>query len=365
MNYGNFCGNYDFATAQTLQEKCIIFSGLCSCWCNQFAQRPARANVIALPGKRLEENSKNVKSNLNSTAEKPLKDLKNVICEADESSEKSENEIDECDNYEESDTSEDDQSCGDVKTKCPKIDEEQTFDDFRMKYWILECPKNFDPQQLICCELKKQDNKGIKFECMSETFNKSVTFAVVQPTKVAEYQLLCDGFKFLVPVGKIVVSETNGNQQAMKEKSQKKILDTEISSCLQKQSNIYDDANSNKITSKANMNDKKCEKRASKLQNSLEVQGKDYIEKDLNCYSDMKKALNSENKKDLRRKAEPRKIMVVKEKRCPAELNNCFSTEMELTENLCKPKTLKCLPFLPPAPTPIKKKKTDARRQRK
>ena len=78
------------------------------------------------------------------------------------------------------------------KKECVKLDEdlESSSDN---EIWLLQCPKNFDPQQMLCRELGKQT----KMECSADKFTEKKTLVVIVPQKAAEYGLLCDSLQLV------------------------------------------------------------------------------------------------------------------------------------------------------------------------
>lgn len=97
-----------------------------------------------------------------------------------------------------------------TKNKKACNDEDDFADDDDVEVWLLQCPKSFDPKQILNCELGKLGKKsgGPKVECSADRFGAKKTLAVITPEKAAEYEMFCDSIKIVKPVGKIVVSET-------------------------------------------------------------------------------------------------------------------------------------------------------------
>lgn len=77
------------------------------------------------------------------------------------------------------------------KKSCLDLDEDLVSGDNEV--WLLQCPKNFDPQTMLCGELGKQAN----IECNADRFSGMKTLAVIAPAKAAEYELLCDNLKLV------------------------------------------------------------------------------------------------------------------------------------------------------------------------
>jgi len=93
------------------------------------------------------------------------------------------------------------------KTKKASVDIDLTSGDNEI--WLLQCPKNFVPQELLCCQLGEQST----VECSADRFSETKTLAVIAPEKAAEYQMICDKLKLVKPVGKIVLSEKYGDDE--------------------------------------------------------------------------------------------------------------------------------------------------------
>lgn len=94
-----------------------------------------------------------------------------------------------------------------TKKASADIDDALTSSDYEV--WLLQCPKNFDPQKLLCSKLGQQS----KVECSADRFGETKTLAVIAPEKAAEYEMICDNLKLVKPVGKIVLSEKYGNDE--------------------------------------------------------------------------------------------------------------------------------------------------------
>ena len=72
--------------------------------------------------------------------------------------------------------------------------------------WILQCPKNFDPQTIMNTELGNlKKDKLSKVDLTTKCFNNKISLACLTPEKAAEYEAVCDKVKMLRPVGKITV----------------------------------------------------------------------------------------------------------------------------------------------------------------
>lgn len=83
------------------------------------------------------------------------------------------------------------------KKGCAELDDEFGSEG---EVWLLQCPKNFDPNKMICAVLGKNGRQSCKdqpTECRADRFSGKTTLAVISPEKVAEYQLLCDKMKLV------------------------------------------------------------------------------------------------------------------------------------------------------------------------
>lgn len=81
-------------------------------------------------------------------------------------------------------------SCAD---SCVELDDAIGSD---MEVWLFQCPKDFDPKQVMNCELGKGGrSQGI--ECSADRFCTKKTLAVIAPEKAAEYEMFCDNIKLV------------------------------------------------------------------------------------------------------------------------------------------------------------------------
>lgn len=61
--------------------------------------------------------------------------------------------------------------------------------------WLLQCPKDFDPKEILNCELGKAGKKGMG--CSTNKFSGKKTLAVIAPEKATEYELVCENVKLV------------------------------------------------------------------------------------------------------------------------------------------------------------------------
>lgn len=87
-----------------------------------------------------------------------------------------------------------------TKKACAELDEDFDSD---TEVWILQCPKNYDPQQMMNIDLGKVEKQS-KMECSVERFGNKKTLAVIVAAK-SEYELVRDNIK-LVRIKKMSLS---------------------------------------------------------------------------------------------------------------------------------------------------------------
>lgn len=83
-------------------------------------------------------------------------------------------------------------SCSD---SCVELDDANGSD---VEVWLFQCPKDFDPKQVMNCELGKAGRSVAKgIECSADRFCTKQTLAVIAPEKAAEYEMFCDNIKLV------------------------------------------------------------------------------------------------------------------------------------------------------------------------
>lgn len=82
-------------------------------------------------------------------------------------------------------------SCAD---SCVELNEGSESD---VEVWLFQCPKDFDPKQVMNCELGKVGRSGQGIECSTDRFCTKQTLAVIAPEKAAEYEMFCDSIKLV------------------------------------------------------------------------------------------------------------------------------------------------------------------------
>lgn len=82
-------------------------------------------------------------------------------------------------------------SCAD---SCVELDASNESD---MEVWLFQCPKDFDPKQVMNCELGKAGRSSQGIEFSADRFCTKQTLAVIAPEKAAEYEMFCDNIKLV------------------------------------------------------------------------------------------------------------------------------------------------------------------------
>jgi hypothetical protein len=78
--------------------------------------------------------------------------------------------------------------------------------DDETELWVLQCPKCFDVDKLVGTSLRKSaDGKVINLS--SDRFKCPVNMVCLAPEKATEYKSVCDQIKLIQPMGKIIVTE--------------------------------------------------------------------------------------------------------------------------------------------------------------
>jgi hypothetical protein len=68
-----------------------------------------------------------------------------------------------------------------LDSKLKKVASNISFkDDDDKEIWLLQCPKNVDPHEILNCELGKLAKKT-KLECHTDRFDETKTLAVITP----------------------------------------------------------------------------------------------------------------------------------------------------------------------------------------